>query len=131
MKWTFDICREFDCTEAYAAKHGAKCGGDFSKAPCLFLGEHKELNMSGPANCEECNDYPAPGETCRNCGRSTPPTIDQIYKAADSEKRGEIFLKVLADHDRMQNSLRNIRNWSVHLGSNSIYKAALEGLGEA
>lgn len=52
MAWSFNICSEFDCNQEYAAKYGAKCGGDFTKEPCLFLGEHKELNMSGGSNTD-------------------------------------------------------------------------------
>lgn len=86
--------------------------------------------MSGPASCDECSDYPAPGTTCPACGLSTPPTIDQVYKAADVEKREEIFLKVFAERERMQSALRNIRKWADTEEPAYIYKAALEGLGE-
>ena len=41
-----NICDEFDCNEEYAAKHGAVCGSNFTKEPCLFLGEHKCLNLN-------------------------------------------------------------------------------------
>ena len=39
-----NICDEFDCNQEFAAEHGSKCGGDFTKEPCLFLSEHKILN---------------------------------------------------------------------------------------
>lgn len=43
--WPYDICCEFDCGIDYAMKNGADCKGDFTKKPCLFLGEHKYLNL--------------------------------------------------------------------------------------
>lgn len=43
--WKFDICDEFDCTIEYAKSCGADCKGDFTKKPCIFLGEHNELNL--------------------------------------------------------------------------------------
>lgn len=52
LLWKFDICIEFDCNMEYA-KVDCKC--DFTKKPCLFLGEHEELNLGigrGPEDFE-------------------------------------------------------------------------------
>lgn len=43
-EWKFDICCEFDCNVEFAAGRGIDCKGDFTKKPCMFLGEHEELN---------------------------------------------------------------------------------------
>ena len=43
--WKFDICCEFDCSVDFAKKHGCDCKGDFTKPPCMFYGEHQELNL--------------------------------------------------------------------------------------
>lgn len=43
--WKFDICCEFDCNVEYAEEQGVRCNGDFTKKPCMFLGEHEELNL--------------------------------------------------------------------------------------
>lgn len=43
--WAFDICCEFDCGIEYASKRGADCKGAFTKKPCIFYGEHVELNL--------------------------------------------------------------------------------------
>lgn len=43
--WKYDICCEFDCNIEYAAKRNRDCKGDFTKDPCIFLGEHKEMNL--------------------------------------------------------------------------------------
>ena len=43
--WKFDICCEFDCNTKYAKENKIDCGGDFTKPPCMFYGEHKELNL--------------------------------------------------------------------------------------
>jgi hypothetical protein len=48
--WPYDICCEFDCNIEHAARYGVNCGGDFTKPPCMFLGEHKELNQPGEDN---------------------------------------------------------------------------------
>ena len=40
--WKFDICCEFDCNQEFA---GVECEGDFTKEPCIFVGEHKEMNL--------------------------------------------------------------------------------------
>ena len=42
--WPYDICCEFDCNIEYAKKNGIDCKGDFTKPPCMFNGEHEELN---------------------------------------------------------------------------------------
>ena len=47
LVWKFDICCEFDCNEEFAMKRGVNCEGDFTKKPCMFLGEHVELNLEG------------------------------------------------------------------------------------
>jgi len=43
--WKYDICCEFDCNIEFAESRGAKCDGDFTKRPCIFLGEHEYLNI--------------------------------------------------------------------------------------
>jgi len=42
LVWKFDICCEFDCNEEYAK---VDCKSDFTKPPCIFHGEHRELNL--------------------------------------------------------------------------------------
>lgn len=41
--WKFDICTEFDCEPDFAK---CDCKWDFTKKPCIFLGEHEELNIN-------------------------------------------------------------------------------------
>lgn len=53
LVWQFDICTEFDCTIEYAKRHGHDCGGDFTKKPCMFLGEHKVMNLPTTTPSEE------------------------------------------------------------------------------
>lgn len=43
--WNYDICYEFDCDIEYAKDRGCDCKGDFTKEPCLFYDEHRELNL--------------------------------------------------------------------------------------
>ena len=43
--WEFDICVEFDCNIEYANSCNRDCKGDFTKKPCMFFGEHLELNQ--------------------------------------------------------------------------------------
>ena len=50
--WPFNICTEFDCNEEFANKNDCQCGGDFTTRPCLFYGEHIELNNPTPGGIE-------------------------------------------------------------------------------
>lgn len=54
--WRFDICCEFDCNIEYANKRGADCKGDFTKRPCIFLGEHQAMNLED-SDDEKYNGY--------------------------------------------------------------------------
>lgn len=46
LVWKFDICVEFDCNEEFAKTQGCICGGDFTRKPCMFNGEHLEMNVN-------------------------------------------------------------------------------------
>ena len=52
LEWPFDICIEFDCNIEYAKSCGRDCKGDFTKPPCMFLGEHKALNLEDETSPE-------------------------------------------------------------------------------
>ena len=44
-KFEYDICDEFDCNPIYCLRvEGFECYGEFWKRPCIFYGEHLELN---------------------------------------------------------------------------------------
>lgn len=51
--WQFDICCEFDCNIEFANKNGRDCKGDFTKKPCMFHGEHLEMNVNKWDLCED------------------------------------------------------------------------------
>lgn len=54
LVWEFDICTEFDCNAYHAHRqYGIECGSDFTKEPCVFHEEHKELNLKKPIMVEE------------------------------------------------------------------------------
>lgn len=41
------ICAEFDCGPDYCKKvTGKDCNEDYTKEPCIFLGEHNILNKN-------------------------------------------------------------------------------------
>jgi hypothetical protein len=62
--WKFDICIEFDCNQEYVKKdYGIVCGGDFTKKPCMFLGEHVELNRPQPGDTLDKRNTPQPTAT--------------------------------------------------------------------
>lgn len=50
--WKYDICTEFDCNEEYANKNGIECKSNFTKKPCMFHGEHIEMNLK-EGECDE------------------------------------------------------------------------------